>query len=219
MAMHALALAEQVRLARTATVEAAAAERLRLQRELHDELGPTLTGIAFRADAAGNLLRRDPDAADALIGEVRTELRAAVEDVRRIVHGLRPIELEDLGLVGALRQRLAGVAAVAVDVAAPDPMPPLSPAVELAAYRIVMEAITNVARHSDARTCIVTLHVDDHLSVAVVDDGTTRAAASRNGLGLRSIQDRAEELGGWTSAGPQLDRPGWAVRARLPLGG
>lgn len=219
IALHATALAEQVRQARTATIEAAATERVRLQRELHDGLGPVLTSIAFRADAAANVMRTDLDRADGLIGEVRTDLRAVIGDVRRIVYGLRPLELEDLGLVGALRQHIAAIPAqtrrqLRVELAAPDPMPALSPAVELAAYRIAVEGITNALRHSTGLSCRVAVTAGDDLEVTVTDDGDA-PARWRPGVGLRSIDTRAEELGGTAHAAP--GDGGWTVRARLPL--
>ncbi|WP_084463756.1 GAF domain-containing sensor histidine kinase [Microtetraspora fusca] len=219
VALHATRLSEQVQQARTATVEAAAAERVRLQRELHDGLGPTLSSITFLADAASNLIGSDSGEAERLLGEVRADLRAALDSVRRVVYGLRPIELDDLGLVGALSQKVAGLSGetrrgIAVELDAPVRIPTLSPAVELAAYRIVNEALTNVLRHSDARRCVITVSVDGDLLVTVRDDGTP-PASWRPGVGLRSISERAEELAGSATAGPSSG--GWEVRARLPL--
>ncbi|MEW9528543.1 sensor histidine kinase [Microbispora sp. NPDC049125] len=219
VALHALQLTEQVRQARAATVEAAGAERVRLQRELHDGLGPSLTGLAFRADAASRLLRSDVEAVGQLIGELRTDLRAVIDDVRHIVHGLRPMELDQLGLDGALREHVAAIPRqaereVAVEIKAPHPMPALSPAVELAAYRIAKEALTNVLRHSSARNCRITLRIDDNLHVDVSDDGS-EPATWRPGVGLRSIAERAEELGGTATAGPATG--GWRVTACIPI--
>ncbi|MEU7890159.1 sensor histidine kinase [Microbispora bryophytorum] len=219
VALHALQLTEQVRQARVATVEAAGAERVRLQRELHDGLGPSLTSVAFRADAASNLLRSDVEAAGRLIGEVRADLRTVINDVRTIVYGLRPIELDQLGLDGALREHVAAVPRqaereIAVEVEVPHPMPALSPAVELAAYRIAKEALTNVLRHSSARNCCISLRIDDHLHIDVSDDGS-KPTRWRPGVGLRSIAERAEELGGTATAGPAAN--GWRVTARIPI--
>lgn len=215
IALHATALAGQVRQARTATVEAAAAERVRLQRELHDGLGPTLTSIAFRVDAAANTVRRDQDAAEGLMREIGTDLRDAIDGVRRIVYGLRPIELDDLGLVGAIRQRVTvDATTVAVAVHTAGPLPELSPAVELAAYRIVMESIANVLRHSTARTCTVTVAANGRLDLTIADDGSP-PPEWHPGIGIRSLRDRAEELGGTATAGPCGD--GWQVSAQLPL--
>lgn len=191
-----------------------------LQRELHDGLGPTLTSIAFRVDAAANTVRADADTAGQLMREIGTDIRDAIDGVRRIVYGLRPIELDDLGLVGAIRQHVAAEPTldngnkVAIDLRAPETMPDLSPAVELAAYRIVMESITNVLRHSTARTCTITVAADGRLDLTIADDGTPPPTC-RPGIGIRSLRDRAEELGGAACAGPADG--GWTVHARLPL--
>ena len=219
-ALHAAALREQVQLARTATVEAAAAERVRLQRELHDGLGPVLTSLSFTADAASNLVRTDPAEAERMLADVRAELRGALDGVRRVVYGLRPIELDDLGLAGALRQKAAALndargARAEVRLQLPDELPPLSAAVELAAYRIVLEALANVARHSTARHSDVRITAAEDLVVTVEDDGVPSRADWSPGVGLRSIADRAEELGGSATAGPSGQ--GWRVQARLPL--
>ncbi|WP_433350764.1 sensor histidine kinase [Microtetraspora malaysiensis] len=219
VALHAITLREQVQLARTATVEAAVAERARLQRELHDGLGPTLASVTFRADAASNLVRSVPDEAVRLLGEVRADLRATLDLVRRVVYGLRPIELDDLGLLGAINQQVAALRGdhgerVAIDVQAPPRLPVLSAAVELAAYRIASEALANVLRHSDATRCRVTVSCDRELVVTVQDDGGPPDTWSP-GLGLRSISDRAEELGGSAAAGPTA--AGWEVVVRLPV--
>jgi two-component system, NarL family, sensor kinase len=220
VALHATALSDQVQQARTAIVEAAAAERVRLQRELHDGVGPILTSAAFQADAASNLIHTDPDGAERLIDEIRIELRGAIDDVRRVVYGLRPIELDNAGLVGALRQRLVGLPGEAgqirVEMEHPDQLPALSPAVELAAYRIASEAINNALTHSEGRRCLVKITANGTLAVTVRDDGRPPSSWTP-GVGLRSILERAEELGGTAAAGPIGD--GWEVRARLPLDG
>jgi two-component system NarL family sensor kinase len=220
IALHATALSGQVRQARTATVEAAAAERVRLQRELHDGLGPTLTSIAFRVDAAANQVRADAETAARLMREIGTDIRDAIDGVRRIVYGLRPIELDDLGLVGAIRQQVAGDPThddgnkVTIALHTPDPLPDLSPAVELAAYRIIMEGIANVLRHSTARTCTVTVTANGRLDLTITDDGTP-PPTWHPGIGIRSLRERAEELDGTAHAGP-VDG-GWTVHAQLPL--
>jgi two-component system, NarL family, sensor kinase len=223
VALHATALSDQVQQARTATVEAAAAERVRLQRELHDGVGPILTSAAFQADAASNLIHSDPAGAERLLDEIRRELRGAIDDVRRVVYGLRPIELDNAGLVGAIRQRLAGLPAaeagqINVEMDLPDKLPALSPAVELAAYRIASEAINNALTHSAGRRCLVKITANGTLAVTVRDDGKPPTSWTP-GVGLRSILERAEELGGTAAAGPSATGDGWEVRARLPLDG
>jgi two-component system, NarL family, sensor kinase len=216
LALYSAELAGQVQASRTALVGAHAEERLRLHRELHDGLGPVLTGAAFRADAASNVLRRDPEAADRLIGEVRAGLRQAIDDVRRVVYGLRPLELEEQGLVGALRQRLGGEpTSVELVLDAPEEIGGLPPAVEVAAFRIVSEAVTNVLRHSAATRCVVRLGCGpSSLCLEVRDDGSGDSAWVP-GVGLRSLMVRAEELGGRAVAGPTP--AGGRVSAELPL--
>ena len=219
VALHATALSDQVQQARTATVEAAAAERVRLQRELHDGVGPILTSAAFQADAASNLIHTNPDSAQRLLDEIRTELRGAIDDVRRVVYGLRPIELDDAGLVGAIRQRLAGLPAGAGGAdQRGDGVSGAASRVGTGGgrYRIASEAIHNALTHSAGRRCLVSITANGTLAVTVRDDGRPPNSWIP-GVGLRSILERAEELGGTAAAGPTGD--GWEVRARLPLDG
>jgi signal transduction histidine kinase len=220
LALHSADLADQVQTARAALVEAHAEERLRLHRDLHDGLGPLLTGAAFRADAASNFLRQDPEAAERLLGEVRAGVRQAIDDVRRVVYGLRPLELEKQGLVRSLQQRMADPergdgTPVQLVVHAPDDLAGLPPAVEVAAFRIVSEAVTNVLRHSTATRCAVRLsRHESALCVEVTDDGHGGGPWTP-GMGLRSLLLRAEELGGRAEAGPTPS--GGRVAAELPL--
>ena len=105
VALQATVMAAELKSSREHIVTAQAEERRRLRRELHDGLGPTLTGIAFTADAAANLIETDPAQSNELLTALRRDSRAALADVRRIVDDLRPPALDELGLVGALRQR------------------------------------------------------------------------------------------------------------------
>lgn len=206
-------LAGEVRRSRELTVLALGDERLRLRRDLHDGLGPLLSGLAFTTDAASNLLRVDPDAAGALLADVRRQAETALEDVRRLVYGMRPPALDELGLVGAVRQ---ATAELPLEVRAHGPeVADLPAAVEVAAYRIVVEAVANAARHSTATHVDVTLALGgDHLRVDVTDDGgpTDRWVP---GVGLSSMQERAAEVGGTLVVGPAPG--GGRVRAELPV--
>lgn len=220
MALRAGRLAEEVAASRGRIVAGQEEERRRLRRDLHDGLGPTLTGMAYKIDAARNVLATDPSRADALLAELRATTATAIDDVRRVVYGLRPPSLDELGLAGALRQQAqrlsVGGRALEIVVDAPSPMPRLPAAVEVAAYRIAVEALTNVARHSAARRACVRLAVEaGELRVAVSDDGAGGAPHWQAGVGLTAMAERAAEVGGRCTAGPSPG--GGQVEAALPL--
>jgi len=220
VALHAVAVSAELQRSREQIVEAREEERRRLRRELHDGLGPTLTGIAFAADAAANHVR-DPARVEDLLTGLRRDARAALADVRRVVDDLRPPALDELGLLGALQERAdqlswrsdGGAIRVRVDV--PEQVPALPAAVEVAAYRIATEALTNVARHSGADAAVLRLRCEGPLEICVTDDGLP-LGDWLPGVGLRAMRDRAVELGGSFSAGPTPE--GGVVRASLPVG-
>jgi len=225
LALHATALSAALQESRVNIVAAREEERRRLRRDLHDGLGPVLTGIAFKADAARNTLPADPERASELLGQLRADTTAAITDIRRLVYGLRPPALDDLGLVESLRQQSARLAqrpdggSMAVQLDAPEDLPPLPAAVEVAAYRIITEAMTNAARHSGATSILVKLALadGDGLSIEVSDDGAGPPSSWQAGFGLISMRERAAELGGSCEAGPSPDGGG-RVTASLPLG-
>ncbi|RZT86066.1 histidine kinase [Pseudonocardia sediminis] len=218
VAVHATALSESLQRSREQIVAAREEERRRLRRDLHDGLGPVLTGISFQADAAGNLLTSDPEAAADLLIALRAAATEAIADVRRLVHDLRPPALDELGLIEALRRHAdqLGVGAPTVAVHAPATLPQLPAAVEVAAYRIAVEALTNAVRHSGGERVDLRIEVDGALEVSVDDDGG-RASGWTPGVGLTSMRERAAELGGSVAAGPEPG--GGRVAARLPLTG
>jgi len=192
---------------------------VRLHRDLHDGLGPLLTGVALAADAAGNLVSTAPDEAAELLRGVRSDTRTAITEVRRVVDDLRPPALDELGLIGALGARAARFNRRADGHALhilfdAEPLPQLSPAVEAAAYRITVEALTNVVRHSHARTVTVRLSVERDLVIEVIDDDPA-AVVWTPGVGINAMRQRAADLGGSCEAGPTSS--GGAVRVRLPL--
>jgi signal transduction histidine kinase len=194
-------------------------ERLRLRRDLHDGLGPTLAALGLKVDRARAEVAADPDAAATLLDEIRQDLRGAIAQIRSLSRELRPPALDTLGLEGALRQQLAAIGGPdgpAIDVVA-DPIGVLPPATEVAAYRIVVEAVSNAVRHSGARHCSVTLRIGDHvLEIRVADDG---AGISRDaiGIGTRAMYERAAEVGGELLVESGLSG-GTTVHASLPLG-
>ncbi|MEV5963752.1 histidine kinase [Kribbella sp. NPDC051952] len=219
VAVHATRLSAELQSSREKLVSAREEERRRIRRDLHDGLGPTLTGVAFAADAAANLIDVEPVRARELLAGLRADTRTAIGDVRRLVDDLRPPALDELGLVGALRQRAdqlsfrADGALIQVEVSA-DGLPALPAALEVAAYRIATEALTNVVRHSRATSAVLALRCGTDLEIEVNDDGPPNGAW-RPGVGLQAMRERAAELGGKFEAGPTPR--GGLVRARFPL--
>ncbi|TXL58006.1 sensor histidine kinase [Aeromicrobium terrae] len=203
--LRAQALARDVQASRNAAITAIEEERRRLRRDLHDGLGPTLSGIAFATDAARNQLGDDPAAADALLERLRADTTAAIGEVRRIVEGLRPPALDELGLLGAVRQHASTLHAdggepLRVTISAPEVLPDLPAMAEVTAYRIVVEALTNVARHAAATRADVEIGVaGSDLRLSVRDDG--RGGDWRPGVGMSSMRERAEQAGGTFAAG------------------
>jgi signal transduction histidine kinase len=192
-------------------------ERRRLRRDLHDGLGPALAGHLLRLDVIGRELDRDSHAAD-LVRALREELRATVLDVRRVVEGLRPPALDELGLSGAVEQavqRLTGGSGLQVDVFVA-PLPALPAAAEVAAFRIVTEAVTNVVRHAQATWCRVTLETcPGLLRLVVQDDGLGIDSPRQAGNGLHTMRERAEEMRGDLIVASGAD--GTRVTAELPV--
>jgi signal transduction histidine kinase len=216
-AAQAVQLTTELRRSREEIVLAREEERRRLRRDLHDGLGPSLASVALMADAARNVLATDPGRADALLAELKAEARSATAEVRRVVHELRPPALDELGLVGALREQAAQytAAGLEVEVVAAD-LGDLPAAVEVAAYRIVSEALTNVVRHADARRAVLSLWRAQGLELTVRDDGRGLGSTPA-GVGVSSMRQRAEELGGGCAV--TGSEGGTEVRASLPLGG
>jgi two-component system, NarL family, sensor kinase len=213
-------LARRLADARERVVGAREDERRRIRRDLHDGLGPALAGITAALEGLEEMGRTDPVAAAAALPELRAQARATVGDVRRLVDGLRPPTLDELGLAGALREelgRLDRATGVRCTLAVPEGLPSLPAAVEVAALRIALEAATNAVRHASAASCTVVLAMDDgRLTVQVEDDGIGLPADAVAGVGLSSMRERAEEVGGaLTVAGRQ--EGGTHVVAVLPL--
>jgi two-component system NarL family sensor kinase len=224
-AVHADALTADLLDSRQRLVSAREEERRRLRRDLHDGLGPLLTGVGLTIDAARaraehGLGRDGAENEDLgpLLGRAREATAQAITDLRGIVYGLRPSSLDDLGLTGAIAahiQRLGGGNGVRITLDAGQ-LSDLPAAVEVAAFRIAVEAVNNVVRHSGASNCRVRLGLDDLglLLVEVCDDGMG-AGPWRAGVGLLAMRERAAELGGTLTAGPSTG--GGTVRACFPL--
>jgi two-component system, NarL family, sensor kinase len=217
-AVHAARLVDQLTESRERLVQVREAERGRLRRDLHDSLSPALAGIGLSADAAGRVLSIDPEAAAALLARVVAEARASTETVRRLLADLRPPGLEELGLIAALEERarqLSRPGEFDIELRIADSLAPLAPGVEVAAYRIAVEALTNAARHSGGRRCRLELSTDQRLRLTVTDDGHGLGSPNGDGMGIRAMRERARELGGQLTIGPAAGS-GVRVVAELP---
>jgi two-component system NarL family sensor kinase len=216
----ALRLDEALLHSREQLVTAREEERSRLSRELHDNVGPTLAGIRLQLEAARGALPADFAGAE-LMDRAVAGIQGALQTLRRVVHDLRPPELEALGLPGALRELAVFLSGptLRVETALPNDVSDLSKQVEVAAYRIVAEALTNVVRHAQATHARISLELDDgHLVVQVRDDGIgVQPGATNHGMGMKFMAQRAREIAGEFSY--RSDGSGTAVRAVLPVPG
>jgi two-component system sensor histidine kinase UhpB len=201
--------------ARTA-LAAQEAERLRVARELHDEIGQTLTAITLQAERAAE---GDPASAPAEFGRVADAVRDSLDEVRRIARELRPEALDDLGLVNALialSTRLNTQGGPVVKRELQGALPPLSADVELVIYRIAQESLTNAVRHSGARSVTVSLQADaETLTLRVVDDGRGMPSALPDGTaGIAGMRERALLVGGRLSI---KSRPSSGTEVKLSI--
>jgi signal transduction histidine kinase len=195
-------------------------ERRRLRRNLHDGLGPRLASLTLKLETARNRLAYDP-LADTLLADLIIRTQEAVTDIRRLVYDLRPPTLDELGLIPALQEhafQYTDQSQTQIRVEAPECLPPLPAAVEVALFRTAQEALTNVMRHAHASQCTIRLMLDEHahlLVLEVTDNGQGLAPNRNRGVGFASMRERAEELGGtWTVE--QLPTGGTCVRTCLP---
>jgi signal transduction histidine kinase len=199
-------------------------ERRRLRRDLHDGLGPRLASLTLKLETARNRLAHDP-LADPLLSDLITQTQEAVADVRRLVNALRPPALDELGLLPALHEQILqysdlGDHALHISLEAPGDLPPLSAAVEVALFRIAQEALTNVVWHAKASRCVISLaqcEQEQMLALTITDNGhgLPPERSRRIGVGLASMRERAEELGG-TWEIESLPTGGTRVRVLLP---
>ena len=215
-AVHAVLLAIALQESRESLVNARAEERRRLRRDLHDGMGPQLVSLALKLEAARNRAEVQTSLRQ-LLADLAGQTREVIADVRRLVYALRPPALDELGLIAALAQ--IGEAPgqnLVFEFDRPDHLPPLPAAVEVAAYRIAQEALTNVVRHADAKWCRLRLGLSsDGMLLEVTDDGAGLDDTRRPGIGLRSMRERAEELGGTFELGSPAGG-GCRVMAFLP---
>jgi two-component system NarL family sensor kinase len=217
LAVDCVRLAAEVAAHHRQVVSAREEERRRLGRELHDELGPTVAGLAMQLGALRPLVRTDPDTVVERLSRLEQSASAALGDIRRVAHALRPPVLDQVGLGPALLQ-----VAESLDLSVVESVfdhEPLPAAVELAAYRIAAEALTNVARHATVRAVRLAVRATGGALVLTVEDhgvGLCDAGAAPGGLGLSTMGERAEELGGSFTVG-EGHGGGALVTAVLPL--
>ena len=215
--VHAAGLLESVRAAQHRLVLAREEERRRLRRDLHDGLGPQLAALTMQVDTLRNRLGLPGLDTDAELVLLRGHIQATVGDVRRVVEGLRPPALDDLGLAAAVEQLASRMAGPQLDICVNiAPLPPVPAGVEVTLYRIAQEALTNVVKHSGATRAQIRVRAhNDEVELEVSDDGSGAAATRDGGIGLVSMRERAEQISGRLSIDGS-DR-GTCIRAWLPL--
>lgn len=230
-AVHAVQLTTELQKARLQLVTAREEERRRLRRDLHDGLGATLAALNLEAGVLRRMIRSQPEKAEFLADEFKGDLRAAIDDIRRLVYEMRPPTLDQLGLVAAVRAHASQCSrtpnktsdegeghSLQISLEAPEELPPLPAAVEVAAFRIIQEALTNVVHHSKASHCKVRIEINGTLTVEIADNGVGMQTISlkNGGVGFLSMRERAVELGGTFLAEPA---PGGGSRvvAALPI--
>lgn len=198
IAAHAVQLSIALQQSRQHIITAREEERRRLRRDLHDGLGPTLAAQTIKVGAARALIESNPQTAATILTELETSLATSMTDIRRLVYDLRPPALDQFGLVGAIDQFVQQCSGKGLlfNLDAPEKLPPLPAAVEVAAYRIVQEAVNNVIRHSRAQHAQISIGLNGALMIKVQDDGVGLPAQIKQGVGLNSIRERVEELGG-----------------------
>jgi signal transduction histidine kinase len=196
--VHVSILAHDLQQSRQQILTTREEERRRFRRDLHDGLGPALATLTLQAEAAREWLSIDPDRSDKLLQEIISSSQNTLADIRRIVYDLRPPALDDLGLIPAIQEQAARYTknGLSIVVEAPEQLPPLPAAVEVATYRMVQEALTNVAHHSQAHNCTVCLRLNGSMDIEIEDDGIGIPTTRRAGVGLNSIHEWAAELGG-----------------------
>jgi signal transduction histidine kinase len=222
VAVHAVRLTADLQRSRERLVLAREEERRRLRRDLHDGLGPQLAGLALKLETLRNRINGDP-LTDSILADLAKQTQNATADIRHLVYELRPPTLDELGLVMALREGVTqfsqqGSNDLNFTLDAPESLPALPAAVEVAVYRITQEALTNVIRHAGAHNCYVRLSLDESagfLCLEVQDDGKGLLMKRRVGVGLNSMRERAEELGGTFTITPILTG-GTLLTAKLP---
>lgn len=222
-AARAAQLTSSLQHARERLVLAREEERRRLRRDLHDGLGPSLASQTFTLDSALELLDSNPQAAARLLRHLKAQNQALVAEIRRLVYELRPPALDELGLgeaINAFLQQLSSHSSTRLYFSAqPGALEALPAAVEAAVYRLVQEGVNNVMRHAQAASCAVKCNQENgQLVLTIHDDGQGVPAEARSGVGMLSMRERVEELGGELKITPAIPT-GTLLTAVLPYPG
>ena len=210
--------------ARIRNVETSEETRRQLGSDLHDGVGHQLAGLTRQAERASNLLGQNPDAVRDILEDIKTQLNHTSVAVRQLAHQLYPPELELLGLVGAIQERVAALSSpnMITRMELPQPLPHLPTALESTVYFIALEALTNVSKHAEANSCILCLEIKEEfgnyqspvLVMEICDDGRGLMPGVSTGLGRLSMQARAAEVGGVCNIEPN---PGGGTRVSVRL--
>jgi signal transduction histidine kinase len=232
--VHAVRLMADLQRSRQQLVTAREEERRRLRRDLHDGLGASLAALHLQTGAIQRAIEQDPEHASAMVEELRAELHEAIVDIRRVAYELRPPALDELGLLAALRAQserfslhsrradsgheatIPAHIGLEIQIETPEELPQLPAAVEVAVYRIVQEALTNVVNHARAAHCRIRIAHGSDLLVEIIDDGVGIPKDQARGVGLTSMCERAMELGGNCLIEPVQDG-GTRVAACFPI--
>ncbi len=217
-AIEQIRLNHELQLSRQKIVTAREEERRRLRRDLHDGLGPTLAAQMFRVGAAQQTLTKNPEKTAQILDELQNGIEGTLSSIRQLVYELRPPMLDQFGLTGAVKDfvgRLTG--SVEINLQMPEQMPPLTAAVEVASFRIMQTSIDNVIKHAQATRCDATLLIKGGtLTIEVIDNGVGISANYMAGVGLTSMRERAEELGGTFVITPTIPH-GTHLSVSIPL--
>ncbi len=196
-------LNRELQLSRQKIVTAREEERRRMRRDLHDGLGPTLAAQMFRVGAAQDLLHKNPEKTAKILSDLQDGIEGTLSSIRQLVYELRPPLLDQFGLVGAITDFVSRHnSEVEINLKLSAQLPALTAAVEVAAFRIMHTGIDNVVKHAQAAHCEVRLSVTNgDLKIDIIDDGIGIIVNYRAGVGLTSMRERAEELGGTFTIG------------------
>lgn len=219
IAVQSFSLADDLHHSRERLINAREEERRRLRRDLHDGLGSSLASMTLRIDEAIQHYEDSPERSRQALETVRNQMREAIADIRRLVYSLRPPALDEFGLAFALQELSMQyqTPALQITLEGAERGLDLSAAAEVAVYRIVQEALTNVVRHANASQCRIQLRLDERvLRIRIKDNGDGMPASVTPGIGVRSIKERAEELGGAFALASEPGK-GTDIQVSLPI--